>query len=73
VQRIADVGADAESRLRLPVPRLADPVLADQLAVVVDDVLRTGDGTAIGETAWVLRSLRLVLGLRPPGSYPPGS
>jgi hypothetical protein len=64
VQRIADLGADAELRLRLPVPRLADPVLADQLAVVVDDVVRTGDPTAVRGTAAVLRALRLVLALR---------
>ena len=43
MQRIADLGADAEGEPRRPVPRLADTALADQLAVVVDDVLRTGD------------------------------
>jgi hypothetical protein len=64
VQRIADLGADAELRLRSPVPRLADPVLADQLAVVVDDVVRAGDPAAVRGTAAVLRSLRVVLALR---------
>lgn len=64
MQRIADLGADAELRLRVPVPRLADTVLADQLAVVVDDVIRSGEPAAVRGTAAVLRSLRLVLGLR---------
>jgi hypothetical protein len=64
VQRIADLGADAELRLRRPVPRITAVALADQLAVVVGDVVRTGDATAVRETARVLRSLRFVLGFR---------
>ena len=39
VQRLADYGADAEQRRRRPVPRLADPVLPDQLRVMADDLL----------------------------------
>jgi len=62
VQRIADLGADAERRPRRPVPRLADPALADQLAVVVDDVLRTGDPAAVRELAAELTALRAALG-----------
>jgi hypothetical protein len=65
VQRIADLGADAELRTRRPVPRINDLVLADQLAVVIGDVVRTGDPTAVRETARVLDMLRVVLGLRP--------
>ena len=42
VQALADAGAKAEGRPLLPVPRLdAGPALADQLAVMVDDLGRT--------------------------------
>jgi hypothetical protein len=58
VQRIADLGADAERRPRRPVPRLADTALADQLAVVVDDVLRAGDPAAVRDLAAELTALR---------------
>ena len=68
VQRIADLGADAELRPRRPVPRITDLALADQLAVVVADVVRTADPTAVTETAAVLTNLRVVLGLRTPRS-----
>ncbi|MFL6128322.1 MAG: hypothetical protein ACJ73E_04570, partial [Mycobacteriales bacterium] len=63
VQRIADLGADAERRPRRPVPRLADAVLADQLAVLVDDVLRAGDPDAERGLAAELTALRAALGL----------
>ena len=62
VQRIADLGADAERRPRRPVPRLADTALADQLAVVVDDVLCTGDPGAVRDLAAELTALRAALG-----------
>ena len=64
VQRLADVGADAERRPRRPVPRLADVNLADQLAVMVDDILRTGDPAATGAAAIELAALRTALGYR---------
>ncbi len=38
-QRIADLGADAESRPYRQVPRLGDLILRDQLRVVADDLL----------------------------------
>jgi hypothetical protein len=38
VQRLADLGADAEGRRRRPVPRLTDLVLPDQLRVMADDL-----------------------------------
>lgn len=66
VQRIADLGADAELRLRRPVPRITDLALPDQLAVVVADVVRTADPAALAGTARVLDQLRVVLGLRRP-------
>jgi hypothetical protein len=39
VQRLADLGADAEGRRRRRVPRLSDLSLPDQLRVVADDLL----------------------------------
>jgi hypothetical protein len=39
VQQLADQAADAEQRRHRPVPRLADPVLPDQLRVMADDLL----------------------------------
>ena len=39
VQRLADLGADAEHRPRRPVPREHDMVLPDQLRVLADDLL----------------------------------
>jgi len=65
VQRIADLGADAEGRPRRPVPRLDDRTLGDQLAVMVDDVLRTGDPVAVAATAAELAALARALGYRP--------
>ena len=63
-QRLADLGADAEGRPRREVPRLADTVLADQLAVLVDDVLRTGSPAAAEAAAAELAALRTALGYR---------
>jgi hypothetical protein len=39
VQRLADLGADAEHRDRRPVPRVGDLVLPDQVRVMADDLL----------------------------------
>jgi hypothetical protein len=39
VQRLADLGADAEHRPHRPVPREPDLVLPDQLRVLADDLL----------------------------------
>ena len=39
VQRLADLGADAEHRRRRPVPQVGDVVLPDQLRVMADDLL----------------------------------
>lgn len=64
LQRVADLGADAEGRPRRPVPRLADTTLADQLAVLVDDVLRSGDPAAVAAVAAELSALRAALGYR---------
>jgi hypothetical protein len=64
VQRLADVAADAERRPRRPVPLLADVNLADQLTVMVDDILRTGDPAALRTAATELTALRAALGYR---------
>jgi hypothetical protein len=65
VQRLADLGADVDGRERRRVPRLADPVLADQLAVVVDDLIRGADPAALATVAAELTALRAALGFRP--------
>jgi len=64
LQRLADAGADAEGRPRQPVPLLADVNLADQLTVMVDDILRTGDPAALRTAATELAALRAALGYR---------
>jgi len=38
VQRLADLGADAEGRPHRRVPRVSDLVLADQVRVMADDL-----------------------------------
>jgi hypothetical protein len=42
VQRLADLGADAEQRPHRPVPRLHDLVLPDQIRVMADDLTAAG-------------------------------
>jgi hypothetical protein len=52
VQRLADLGADAEGRPPRAVPRPEhDLVLPDQLEVMAADLLRTGDATALAAAA----------------------
>ena len=62
VQRLADLGADAEGRPRRPVPGLGPAVLADQLAVLADDIARTGDAAAMDAAAAELAALKTALG-----------
>jgi hypothetical protein len=64
VQRLADVAADAEGRSRRPVPRPAGVNLADQLAVMIDDIGRTGDPAALRTAGAELTALRRALGFR---------
>jgi hypothetical protein len=64
VQRLADVAADAEGQPRRTVPLLAEVNLADQLTVMVDDILRTGDPAALRAAATALAALRAALGYR---------
>ena len=51
VQRLADLGADAENRPRLPVPRLTDMTLPDQLRVMSDDLLVSADEDTLASAA----------------------
>jgi hypothetical protein len=44
VQRLADAAAEVEGRTPLPVPRLADTVLPDQLRVMVADLVAASPG-----------------------------
>lgn len=44
VQRLADATAEAEGRTALPVPRLADTVLPDQVRVMVADLVAAASG-----------------------------
>lgn len=64
VQRLADVAAEAEGQPYRAVPRLAGVNPADQLTVMVDDVLRTGDPAALRAAAAELAALRAALGYR---------
>ena len=62
VQRVADLGADAEHRPRRAVPRLGDMSLPDQLRVMADDLL-TADpaGPVLAEAAAAVDALRPAL------------
>ena len=64
VQRLADVGADAERQPRRRVPLLPDVHLADQLTVMVEDILRLSDPAALRAAATELAALRAALGYR---------
>jgi predicted TIM-barrel fold metal-dependent hydrolase len=44
IQRLADAGADAESRPRRAVPELAPHALGDQVLVLVHDLAAAGGG-----------------------------
>ena len=64
VQRLADAGADAEGQPRRPVPLPAGVNPADQLTVMVEDILRAGDPAALRTAATELAVLRAALGYR---------
>jgi hypothetical protein len=62
IQRLADLGADAESRPRQPVPREHDMVLPDQLRVLADDILAAAPpGPLLAEATAAVNDLRLAL------------
>jgi hypothetical protein len=62
LQRLADLGADAEGRPRRSVPWLGPAVLPDQLAVMLDDIARTGSPAALAAADDELAALRTALG-----------
>ena len=64
VQQLADLAAAAEDRPARSVPRLDDRLLPDQLAVMVYDVGRAGDGAAVRAALAELTGLRRTLGFR---------
>jgi hypothetical protein len=47
VQRLADLGADAEHRAHREVPRIGDMSLPDQLRVMADDLLAASPPDAV--------------------------
>jgi hypothetical protein len=47
VQRLADAAAEAEGRTALPVPRLPDTILPDQIRVVVADLVAASPGADV--------------------------
>ncbi|MBU2668824.1 hypothetical protein KOI35_35470 [Actinoplanes bogorensis] len=58
VQRLADMGADAEGRPRRPVPRDHDMILPDQVRVLADDLIAAGDERALLGAAAAVDELR---------------
>ncbi|TDC82754.1 hypothetical protein E1193_10760 [Micromonospora sp. KC606] len=63
VQKIADLGADAEGRPRRAVPRLPnDPALVDQLRVVAVDLVAAGPSEAVlGRAAAAVTATRAAI------------
>lgn len=62
VQRLADAAAEAEGRTALPVPRLADTVLPDQIRVMVADLVAASPGAdVLDRFADDIRSTRAAL------------
>jgi hypothetical protein len=59
VQRLADLGADAEHRPRRPVPREHDMVLPDQLRVLADDLVAAGSAALLAEATTAVDDVRL--------------
>jgi hypothetical protein len=62
VQRLADLGADAEHRPRRPVPREHDMVLPDQLRVLADDLLAASPSEPVlAEATSAVNDLRFAI------------
>ena len=65
-QQLADIGADAERVSRRQLPRLADPVLLDQIRTLAHDVRRAGDDDAVRAALQAVRARRPAIdGSRP--------
>lgn len=62
VQRLADATAEAEGRTALPVPRLADTVLPDQIRVMVADLVAASPRSdVLDRFADDIRAIRMAL------------
>jgi len=61
VQRLADLGADAENRPHRPVPRVSDLVLVDQVRVMADDLLAAGSDDALRDATAAVDAARHAL------------
>lgn len=61
IGEIADLGARSEGREPLPVPNAGDRALADQLAVMIDDVVAAGRERELDDALGVLVGLRRAL------------
>lgn len=57
VQRLADLGADAEGAPRRPVPVLGAHALGDQVLVLAHDLVATGDDVACERAQRVVHEL----------------
>ncbi len=57
LQQLADLGADAESRERRPVPVLAAHALGDQVLVLAHDVAHCADPPSTERATALLRAL----------------
>jgi hypothetical protein len=57
LQRLADLGADAEGAPRRPVPVLGAHALGDQVLVLAHDLATAGDDEACREGERVVREL----------------
>jgi hypothetical protein len=61
VQRLADLGADAEGRPHRPVPRENDLLLPDQLRVMTDDLLAVAPAPVLRTATSAVDDLRHTL------------
>ena len=66
VQRLADLGADAERRPRRPVPRAGDLVLPDQLRVMADDLAAVADAERLERATADVEEFRHTLDRKSP-------
>lgn len=58
IQRLADLGADAENRPHRPVPRVSDLVFVDQVRVLADDLLTAGSDDALRDATAAVDAVR---------------
>ena len=61
VQRLADLGAEAEQRPRRVVPRVGDLALPDQLRVMADDMLVAASDEVLRQATEKVKAVRRAL------------